>query len=248
MWQGVGMTPVQAPRARARDELMTALKEAARARLASDGAAGLSLRAVARDLGVVSSAVYRYVESRDALLTLLILDAYDAMGDVAERADAAAAARRGATPGGRWLAVCRAVREWAVHHPQEFALVYGSPVPGYAAPPATIAPASRIFTVMAGVVRDAHAAGALSPPATPLPGPRLVTSDVKAVAAMELPRGSDLIERSLLLAITLVGALSFELFGHLHNVVTDPAAYFDVTVVVAAEAVGLAVPLRGRRS
>ncbi len=234
-------------RTRIREELLGTLKEAARARLATEGAAGLSLRAVARDLGLVSSAVYRYVASRDELLTLLIIDGYDAMGQVAEDADARAARPRGATAGSRWLAVCRAVRGWALEHPQEFALLYGSPVPGYAAPEATIAPATRIFAVLAGVLRAAHSAGELAPPARPLPGPRLVTPTVVEIAGLDLPRGSDLLERSLGLVVMLVGTITFELFGHLVGGVTDTAAYFDAAMMVAAEGVGLELPLRRRR-
>ena len=82
-------TAPQRARDRARAELMSELLAAARARLVSEGSAALSLRAVARDLGMASSAVYRYVPSRDALLTLLIIEAYDAVGQVAEEAAAA---------------------------------------------------------------------------------------------------------------------------------------------------------------
>lgn len=73
--------------------------------------------------------------SRDDLLTALIVDAYDAydaydaVGEAAERA----AARTGEAVGwtGRWVAVASAVRTWAPAHPHEYALIYGSPVPGY---------------------------------------------------------------------------------------------------------------------
>ena len=80
-------------RARVRAELTREIAEVARRHLASDGAAALSLRAVARELGMASSAVYRYFPSRDDLLTALIVDAYDALGAAAEEAE-----RRG-TPG-----------------------------------------------------------------------------------------------------------------------------------------------------
>ncbi|MCW2707706.1 MAG: transcriptional regulator, TetR family, partial [Frankiales bacterium] len=93
-------------RERARTELTREIKELARRHLAEHGAAGLSLRAVARDLGMVSSAVYRYFPSRDELLTALIIDAYDAVGAGAETA--AAGVRRGDLLG-RWLAATRAV-------------------------------------------------------------------------------------------------------------------------------------------
>jgi AcrR family transcriptional regulator len=75
-------------RERARAEITREITEAARRHLAIDGAAALSLRAIARDLGMASSAVYRYVASRDDLLTRLIIEAYDSLGAAAEKAEA----------------------------------------------------------------------------------------------------------------------------------------------------------------
>lgn len=149
------MTTVRGARARARIEITAAIKDEARAQLAAEGAAKLSLRAVARALGMVSSALYRYFPSRDDLLTALIVDAYDAVGGAAEEAAAETSALR---PLDRWTAVCRAVRVWAVAHPHEYALIYGSPVPGYSAPQDTIAPAARVGLVLIEIARDAHAA------------------------------------------------------------------------------------------
>src|SRR5579871_3153120 len=107
-------------RARARAEITGEILAAGRRHLATDGAAGLSLRAIARDLGMASSAVYRYVASRDDLLTRLIIDAYDALGETAEAAEAAVG--RGDL-GGRWAVICRAVRDWALANPNEYALI-----------------------------------------------------------------------------------------------------------------------------
>jgi AcrR family transcriptional regulator len=230
-------------RARARAELTAEIKDTARRHLASEGAAALSLRAVARDLGMASSAIYRYFPSRDDLLTALIIDAYDAVGEAAERADAASRGR-GDDIGARWLHVCRAVRRWAVAHPQEWALVYGSPVVGYAAPQDTVEPATRIARVLATVTSDAVHAGVLEPSSHPLPGPRLITDGVAELAG-GVPDApfEDVVERSLTMWIALVGAINFELFGHLNQVVTDYAAYFDRAMAVAAEGVGLVVPL-----
>src|ERR1700757_4132856 len=135
------MTPSRAAtaRERARAELTREIKEEARRQLAAAGADALSLRAVARELGMVSSALYRYYPGRDELLTALIIDAYDALGEVAERAISSA----GGSGRARWIAACRAVRDWARSNPHEYALIYGSPVPGYRAPEATIGPAAR---------------------------------------------------------------------------------------------------------
>ena len=87
---------------------------------------------------MVSSAIYRYFPSRDDLLTALIIDGYNAIGEAAEQAEAACPAGDFA---GRWRAVGQAIRDWALAHPHEYALVYGSPVPGYRAPEQTIGPA-----------------------------------------------------------------------------------------------------------
>jgi len=153
------VTAVQTARKRARRELEHVIKATAGRHLAESGAAALSLRAVAREMGMASSALYRYYPSRDALLTALIVDAYDAIGATAEEA-----ADPALDAGARWLAVCRSVRGWA--------LVYGSPVPGYAAPADTVEPATRLSRVMAAVVLGAAEDGTLGVPARPLPGPR----------------------------------------------------------------------------
>src|ERR1700734_4431123 len=91
-------------RARVRAEMITEIKTIARRHLETDGA-NLSLRAVARDMGMVSSALYRYFASRDDLLTALILDAYNALGEAAEAADAAVTGRSQLRA--RWLATGR---------------------------------------------------------------------------------------------------------------------------------------------
>ena len=127
-------------RERARAELPREIKEGARRQLAATGADGISLRAVARELGMASSALYRYFPSRDDLLTALIIDAYDAIGEAAEQAIADEKPDE-SWGRDRWLAACHAIRGWALEHPHEYALIYGSPVPGYRAPEATIGPA-----------------------------------------------------------------------------------------------------------
>jgi AcrR family transcriptional regulator len=136
-------------RARLRAETTRAILDEARRQLAEQGAAALSLRSVAREVGMVSSAVYRYVASRDELLTRLIVEAYDAVGERAETARDPEA-----PPRAQWRAVWRAVRAWALEHPAEYALVYGSPVPGYAAPAETIPAAGRVAMVLVAIVAE----------------------------------------------------------------------------------------------
>jgi AcrR family transcriptional regulator len=219
-------------RARVRAELTREIAEAARRHLAVAGAAGLSLRAVARELGMASSAVYRYFPSRDDLLTALIVEAYDAIGAAAERAEAAVDR---ADLRGRWTACCRAVREWALAHPHEYALVYGSPVPGYAAPEATVGPASRVGVLLCRVVADGVDAGVIAPePDGPDAGALLVPG-----VAERLGLPAALGPRVVTAWSSLYGAVSFEVFGQTHNVVADHGAHFDATAHRLATLVGL---------
>lgn len=220
-------------RARARAELTREITTAARRQLAEVGAAALSLRAVSRELGMASSALYRYFPSRDDLLTALIVDAYDAVGAAAEDADAAAAAH-GTTE--RWLAVATAIRRWAADNTHEYALIYGSPVPGYQAPQGTIPPAERVSRVMLRLVREGVDAGEITAGhGDPPPVPAAVRADFGRIAALvgiELP--ADVVGRALLVWTNLFGTLSFELFGHLRNGVIDHDAFFAHQMRLAA--------------
>src|SRR5256886_14576632 len=139
--------PASSIRARVRAEMIDEIKSVARQHLAADGA-NLSLRAVARDMGMVSSALYRYFASRDELLTALILDAYNAMGEAAERADAGVTDRTDLA--GRWFAVPLACRPWALARPPESAWIYGRPVPGHRAPRDPAGRAPRAAPAVAG--------------------------------------------------------------------------------------------------
>lgn len=229
-------------RARARNELTDAIYEAARQQLADVGAAGLSLRAVARDLGMSSSAIYRYVASRDELLTRIIIEAFDGLGEAVEAASVTAKAA-GASPGERWLEVARAFRAWSMARPHEHALIFGTPVPGYAAPRDTVGPAMRIPAVLADVLMEAAITGRLAPASRPLPAPSLATDDTAALVGRPSAPYEDLLERALFVFTSLIGTISSELFGHIKGALTDEARYFDRCVAMAAEVAGLEVPL-----
>jgi AcrR family transcriptional regulator len=224
------------PRARARVETTEQIKQIARRHLAVEGP-NLSLRAVARDLGVVSSAVYRYFASRDELLTALIIDGYSAMAEAVEGAEAAAP-RRDLI--GRWFALGRATREWSLANRHEYALLYGSPVPGYAAPQATIEPATRPVLVAMAILRDGVQRGVLEVPTERLP--RAVRADCERIAS-STPGFQDvppaLMARAFTAWALLFGTISFELFGRLTNAVTDYDAYFDHQLKVLAGHLGL---------
>lgn len=227
------MPAIQGARERARNEITAAIKEEARRQLAAEGAAKLSLRAIARELGMVSSALYRYFPSRDDLLTALIIDAYDALGGTAERA---AAAAPDGDPPARWSAVCAASRAWALAHPHEYALIYGSPVPGYSAPQATVGPAARMALVLVAVAREAHEAGTLAR----VPLPDGVRAEAERMAAdLDLGLPPETVAALVAAWAELSGLLSFELFGQFTGVVSDREAFFAHAVRRLAHAVGL---------
>jgi AcrR family transcriptional regulator len=232
---------LRAARERSRAEITRQILDAARRHLATEGASGLSLRAIARELGASSSAVYRYVASRDELLTRLIVAAYDALGAAAETAEAAVAR---ADLAGRWSAVCGAVRDWALGNPNEYALIYGTPVPGYVAPPATIAPAARVSSVLLGILADAAATRltpAMAEDDVP-PDGRKALLPARSTVPPEVPDA--LLQRGLMAWAALFGTVSFELFGQLHGIVGDQPgdreAFFAESVRRWAAHIGIA--------
>lgn len=244
-------TPVpRTARDRARAHVMAELLAAARTRLAEEGPGQLSLRAVARDLGMASSAVYRYVPSRDALLTVLVIESYDAVGRAAEDAlDAACADGHGVARA--WLDVARAVRAWARADRHAYELVYGTPVPRYEAPTDTIRAAQRLWAVLAAIVQRARAEGALDP-AGPALSPDVLErmlepyvfefAGLGADAPTTAPEHAADVARTLTLFTALTGAISAELFGHFHRVTLDADLAFDVLMATSAAGLGLRVP------
>jgi AcrR family transcriptional regulator len=259
--------PVSASRTareRARAELTAEIKERAKVQLAEGGGGALSVRRIAREMGMASSALFRYFPSRDALLTALIVDSYDALADAVEAAEHAV---HRAPVLDRWVAICHAVRDWARKHPHEYALIFGSPIPGYAAPPDTVAPASRVPVLLVGLLSDLVAAGAYDPAALAPPPADLVAAVAPVLGTLggqSAPRvgdhpvdGSDggrgeggaaegaapvppdLMVRGLMAWTYLFGAVSFELFGHRHGVVEDHRTFFDHEVHRIAAALGI---------
>ena len=208
-------------RERARAELTEEIKSAARRQLATVGTEGLSLRAVSRELGMVSSALYRYFPSRDDLLTALIIDAYNALGEAAE----AAAARTYDEPVEEWMAICAAVRDWARAKPHEYALIYGSPISGYQAPQTTVQPASRVPVVLLELLRKVQAEGRLVPPGDAPEPDGVLVQQVQVLAELAPGVPPRVLLRMVIVWTQLFGMISFELFGQLVGSM-DPADEF----------------------
>ncbi|MDG9717989.1 TetR/AcrR family transcriptional regulator [Streptomyces sp. DH24] len=133
----------QSPRARYREQTRAEIKEIALRQLAEGGTAAVALTRIAKEVGLSGPALYRYFDSRDALLTDLIRDAY---GDLSGAVTAAAGALPPETPPrARLRALAAASRDWAVAQPHRYLLIQGTPVPGYSAPPDTLDSARTVL-------------------------------------------------------------------------------------------------------
>ncbi|WP_300680443.1 TetR/AcrR family transcriptional regulator [Nocardioides sp.] len=177
-------------RARTREAILAA----ARDEIAEYGGGGLSIRRIARTVGLVPSALYRYAPSRDALLTELIMESYHRLADrltvdpVWGEAEA-------------WQHLVDILRAWAIEAPHEFQLIYGTPIPGYVAPAETVPAAARVAAPFLAV-------GARRP----VPGfesPDLRTQMARLEAGD--PSGTAAVLAEL---AAVVGFLSLELAGH----------------------------------
>ena len=211
--------------------------EVGRRHLSTHGAAGLSLRAVARDVGMVSSAVYRYVGSRDELITLLLIDAYGDLADAVDRARESASWRADI------VAIAHAVRDWALAHPAGWALLYGSPVPGYHAPAEqTVAPGTRVvgafFEAIAAGIAAGDIASGKSDAAQPL------SADFERLREeFGFPGDDSVVAKCFLLWAALVGAVSLEVFGgYGQDTLSAPRAVFDVQLALLLDVLEVSAP------
>ncbi|MGB5953062.1 MAG: TetR/AcrR family transcriptional regulator [Ornithinimicrobium sp.] len=206
------------PRQQARIAATHTIKRIARRQLAEGGAAALSLREIAKEMGLVSSAIYRYVPSRHALLTGLIADAYDRLGAAAETADATLEPEDLA---GRWRALANALRDWARADPTDYTLVYGPPIPGYDAPPETYAPAQRWIEVFIDIL--ARSDGAEAEPVNPVFLHQLAR--VRDERSPYAPLGG--VAQGLAAWSQLHGLVSLEIYGQTAFVLGDATGLFE---------------------
>jgi AcrR family transcriptional regulator len=238
----MGMSAPRTARERVREEMTGEILAVARDHVAREGAAALSLRSVARDLEMAPSALYRYFDGRDALLSALIQTAYESLAAEAERAADAAGNEEG-NDAERWLAVPRALRAWALANPHEWGLIFGTPVPGYEAPMDTVEPYARVASALVRPVVAAQAAGRLvsgdASPGTHPVSPELAA----AVAPVTEGLFPSMPVEKVVIAVeawtTIVGIISLEVFGHWRNTILDPGQLFEATIRDVAARVGL---------
>ncbi len=255
------MSVARTARDRVRDEVTREILEVAGTHLAQEGAAALSLRSIARDLGMAPSALYRYFDGRDALLSALIVAAYTSLADAAEQAADLAGERaagqsqasdEGTAADGsdaeRWMAVPCAMRTWALARPHEWGLIFGSPVPGYRAPEETIIPYTRLAVALMRPVAESYRSGRLRIE-TPERASASASSAARAAAldtalapvrdVLMSDAPTSIVLRALQAWSTIIGAISLELFGHWRNAVLDPQLLFTETIMSLGDQIGI---------
>lgn len=226
-------------RARARELMIGDIKRLALDQLGREGAAQLSLRAIARELDLVSSGIYRYYASRDELLTALIIDAYADLGRAVADGDQRVPRSRFRR---RWIARCLALRAWAREQPHRFQLLYGTPVPGYRAPADTIAPAAATLAALLGVLVEAAGAGALHPSADPT-GRAFRRQLEQIAAALEVSSlGPGVIAATTAAFAEIVGLVLLELGGHFVGGFEPADDLYAASVDALADRLGLPDP------
>ncbi|MCB8904465.1 MULTISPECIES: TetR/AcrR family transcriptional regulator [unclassified Streptomyces] len=256
-------------RERLRAETTAEIKDTALRLMASGGPDAITLRAIAREMGMTANAIYGYFATRDDLVTTLIDDVYSALADSVEAAWAQAATRGPAEPPAgdpadapagdpatqrpagdpatRILAWARAFRTWALANPEGFRLVYGDPVPGYRAPEEGPAPdaARRVCTGLAGL------AAAAWPYAEPLYRDSAFTWDDFDAGLLDKVRPAfpDLPPAGVALALRLWGHLhglvALEVYGHLGRQTTSPDKLFQEELTRLVTTLGVPRPAAG---
>ncbi len=221
------------------------IKEAARKLMADKGTAGLSIRAIAREMNMTAPALYHYYASLNDLITALILDAFTRL---AEALEAAAANESLKTSADKLTAVANTNRQWALTHPVDYQLIYGNPIPGYQQPTdLTYPPARRGFIVTARLFAAAIDNGEIDLPAGYGKLPPAIEQSLKELTQVE---GHELPLPALYLAATawakLHGHVMLELFNLIQPVIADVDAYFQYEIQQFLQQVGLKLANRSK--
>ena len=219
------------------------IKVVARRLMAERGTAGLSLREIARVMEMTAPALYHYFPNRDALITALIADTFNALADALEQARGTA---EGAPAAEQLMAVILAYRAWALEHPTDFQLIYGNPIPSYVAPREITVPAVvRGFAVFVALLTAALARGELVPRAPYRDVPPRLAPHLAEIAARDGYAGPLL---ALYLGVVawprIHGILMLELFEHIQPVVGDIDAFFRIQMENLLEEIGMRVERR----
>jgi AcrR family transcriptional regulator len=225
--------------AQERNATIGQIKAVARQQMADYGTAGLSLRAIARQMGITAPAIYNYFPRLDDLITALIVDAFTDLAETMETAETAEASEH---PYDKILALCLAYRAWAMSHPTMFQLIYGNPIPGFHAPEELTLPlARRPFLGLFRWFIRAHQSGELTIPAEYQTVPAAM---VEGVATWRQASGIEIPDALVGLLMSgwarIYGLAALEMYHHLQPLIGDCATFYSYEVAAFLRQLGLA--------
>ena len=237
-------------RDRVRAETTVEIKQTARKILIEQGHEAVTLRAIARDMGMTAPALYRYFGSHEDLLLNVCGDIF---GELADKIEAAihAAGDAGGDITAKVAAACRAFRHWALNHRPEFALLFGTPVPGMDVEKDDIAEecARRFAGTFFALFAELWEKQPFPVPADEDLAPALREQLARyrdGLGATGVPLGALL--TFLRCWVRLYGMVALEVFGHLSFALDDPAPMFEYTLAELAGLVGLSYQPDGNAS
>jgi AcrR family transcriptional regulator len=238
---------VQAPSRRDRVRAATAgeIKQTARRILVAEGPEAVSLRAIAREMGMTAPALYRYFSSREDLVRHVCGDIFTEIATDVRAASARAAQEPGGDVTAKLIAACREFRHWALTHREEFGLLFGTPLPGLEAlhndkvDECALDFAGSWITLFLELWQR-HP---FPVPADDQIEPGLLSQLTRYTDGLgvDLPAGAAL--TFLRCWVHLYGMVSLEVFGHLHFALDDAAPMFEITLGELADLVALEYPL-----
>ncbi|RXK88782.1 TetR/AcrR family transcriptional regulator [Chlorobaculum sp. 24CR] len=201
------------------------IKEAAWRQITESGASALSLRGIARALGITAPAIYNYFPDRDALVTALIIDAFSSFGDrqLAAR-DAVAGPSKEIE---RLRATGLAYRQWALDHPHRYLLIFGNPVPDYIPPMQEVRPVMmRSISALTSTIGELYALGMIDPQGIPLPQVENTQGFCDTMAGGDETMLT-VLSVALLIWSRVHGLVSLEITGKLPPFASDGAALYE---------------------
>ena len=214
------------------------IKATAWKQISEQGAASLSLRAIAREMGITAPGLYRYYKKRDALVTALLIDAFASFTQSLEAGRDTCMADDHA---GRFGAICRAYFQWATQNPQRYTLLFGTPIQGYLFAEELGPVAQRSFLVLQGVIGEAYVAEKLMGAVPALPLPARLEIRYAALAAYGMPYPGAVTQLALSAWSMIHGMTSLHLYHYLAGFLqTDVAAFVDFEIEKMSKVLGLA--------
>jgi len=225
-------------RERLRATTIDEIKQIARQHMAEKGAAALSLRAIAREMGMTGPALYRYFASRDDLVTALIVDAFNSL---AESQESNYESYRSAPFSERMLALAEDYRGWALQHPELYSLIFGTPIPNYHAPvEISGSAAQRGMVPFIRLITEAHEAGQIDYPDT---YKKLSPEFEQILDVARNQKGYVGSQEVVLLTLTgwghIHGLVTLELYNHLQPVILEPGALFRLDILTWLHSIGI---------